>query len=161
MAVLKATAALVLALAAVAGVLRLTSLWDRLLAPGELRKVDFANLELGPRPNQFLMCPPGLCRGATPHAESPVFARPAADLRRDLEAAALATPGVEKVAEEGDTLYFVARTPVMRWPDWITLRVLDLGDGRSTLAAYGRAVFGRRDFGANRARIEGWLANLP
>ncbi|MCP5372522.1 MAG: DUF1499 domain-containing protein [Hyphomicrobiales bacterium] len=161
MAVLKAVAALVLALLAVAGVLRLTPLWDRLLSPGDLRKVDFATLELASTPNQFLMCPPDLCRAATPHAESPVFDRPAADLRRALETVALATPGVEKVAEEGDTLYLVARTPLMRWPDWITLRVIDLGDRRSTLAAYGRAVYGRRDFGANRARIEGWFADLP
>jgi len=40
------------------------------------------------------------------------------------------------------------------------VRVLPAGEGKSTLAIYSRAVYGRRDFGVNQARIEDWLSRL-
>ncbi len=33
--------------------------------------------------------------------------------------------------------------------------------GGAALAVYGRARYGIRDFGVNRARIERWIAALP
>lgn len=145
---------------AVLGVLRLTPLWDRMLSPGTLRPVDFATLELGATGNEFLLCPPDLCAKASAHAESPVFDRGVEDLRVAVEAVALNSGGVTKAGEEGGNTHFVARTPLLRWPDWVTVRVLPAGEGKSTLAIYSRAVYGRRDFGVNQARIEDWLSRL-
>ena len=48
---------------------------ERLFAVGDLAPFDFAASDLADEPNQFLMCPPGLCRAA-PHAESPLFEVP-------------------------------------------------------------------------------------
>jgi uncharacterized protein (DUF1499 family) len=55
---------------------------------------------------------------------------------------------------------FIARTRLMRYPDTINVRFHDLGEGRSSLSLYSRSQIGRSDFGVNRARLEGWIAEL-
>ena len=52
------------------------------------------------------------------------------------------------------------RTPIVRWPDWVTVRFIPLGEDQSTLAIYSRSVYGRKDFGTNERRITDWLARL-
>ncbi len=147
-------------LAVVLVIVRLTPLWDRLLSPGEFHAVDFATLELTAKPNQFLICPPDLCAKAAAHRESPVFDRAVTDLRTAIEAIAGAGGDVTQVSETEDTVDFVVRTPLMRWPDWVTVQVIPVGDDRSTLAIYSRSVFGHSDLGANEKRIVGWLQDL-
>ncbi len=50
---------------------------------------------------------------------------------------------------------YVTRSKVFGFPDYTTVRQ----DGE-TLTIYGRARFGRADFGVNRARVEGWIDAL-
>lgn len=52
------------------------------------------------------------------------------------------------------------RTPLLGFPDTIDVLYVDLPDGRSSLALYSRSKLGYRDLGANRARLERWLAHL-
>ena len=51
----------------VAAVLLFTPLGDRplfaLFSVGDFEAVDFEDLELADKPNQFLLCPPGICNG--------------------------------------------------------------------------------------------------
>jgi uncharacterized protein (DUF1499 family) len=54
----------------------------------------------------------------------------------------------------------VQRTPRLGFPDAIDVLYVDLPGGRSTRALYSRSQIGYRDLGANRARIERWLAHL-
>jgi len=131
-----------------------------LFAVGDVESVDFANLRLGDRPNRFLMCPPGLCAGA--HAESPFFDAPVDRLRARWQAVAAAQPRVTPLARDvnRDQLDYVQRSARFRFPDIVTVRFIAVSPTRSTLAVYSRAVYGRRDFGVNRARIERWLAEL-
>src|SRR5690606_25871679 len=58
------------------------------------RPVDFPSLELRPTPNQFLVCPPGYCKRATPHMEAPVYALPVEELRDAWLHQASSHPGV-------------------------------------------------------------------
>lgn len=124
--------------------------------------MDFPSLKLGRKPNQFLMAPDGLCQAAIPHAESPVFNVPAADLLRRLldMAEGEERVSIKEVSEQTLTVKLVARSRVFRFPDMIDCQILPVDTESSTLAVYARARYGYRDFGVNRARIERWVARL-
>ena len=126
--------------------------------------VDFKTLRLSGRPNQWLVLPPGFAGAATPDAESPVFPVSPRTLMQAVKRLATEEPRTELAhgdAGNGQAA-FVARSRVFRFPDRITVGVFAApgGDERSALAIWSRAVYGRRDFGVNRARAERWLSLL-
>ncbi|MDF1722358.1 MAG: DUF1499 domain-containing protein [Minwuia sp.] len=124
--------------------------------------MDFANLKLSRKPNQFLMAPPGLCQMAQPHADSPVFPMTPAELMQRVDALARGEDRVSaaKKAPDGLSATYVARSKVFRFPDIIDISAQPHEDGGATLAIYSRARYGVRDFGVNRARIEDWISRL-
>ena len=126
------------------------------------RPVDFPSLELRPTPNQFLVCPPGYCKQATPHMESPAYQMPVGELRDAFLRMATSHAGVTLLSsdQEGEQYTLEALTPLMGFPDTVTVRFLPAGEGRSTLAVYSRSHYGKSDFGANEKRIRGWLGEL-
>lgn len=70
---------------------------------------------------------------------------------------ALATPRTTRLAgsvEEG-MMTFVTRSKVWGFPDYTTAQ--QAGD---QLKIYGRLRFGGSDFGVNKARVDGWIADL-
>ncbi len=83
-----------------------------------------------------------------------------------MEAALLAVvhrqPRVEQL--EGDSVErayeFVQRTRRLGFPDFISVRIWPLPDGRSTLGIYSRSKYGWSDMGANRRRVEAWLSGI-
>lgn len=123
--------------------------------------LDFATLKLRWRPNQYLVCPPDRC-AARPHREAPEFD---ADPDR-LEAAVLAVAGRQPRTGrlEGDNVErayeFVQRTRLFGFPDYISVHVWPLPDGRSTLGIYSRSRYGWSDMGVNRRRVEAWLSGI-
>ena len=152
-------------LVAGAAALLFTPLGERpltaLFSASAVENIDFANLRLADKPNQFLLCPPDLC-SIKPHADSPVFDIPADRLllrRRDVLAA---QPRIEIMAEDKDSQQFdyVQRTARFRFPDLITVRFISVSSAQSTLAVYSRSVYGKSDFGVNRDRIDTWLKSL-
>ncbi len=159
------TSIALLVLAAVVAALLLTALGDGPLAAlfpvGQVAPVDFATLRLAAKPNQFLMCPRDLC-DAKAHAQSPVFEVSVERLAGRWRQVIVAQPRVELLAEDPDERQFdyVQRSARWRFPDIITLRLIPLSPSLSTLAVYSRAVYGRRDFGVNRERIEVWVGAL-
>ncbi|MDH3229661.1 MAG: DUF1499 domain-containing protein [Alphaproteobacteria bacterium] len=120
---------------------------------------DFATLVLHEKPNQYLALPPGFASAARPHGESPVFDLPVAELERRALDAIRAQPRVTAVASDPARRQhaFVQRSALMRFPDTVTVRFVDVGDGRSSLALYSRSKVGYSDLGANRARAGAWL----
>ncbi len=152
----------VLILAAVLAALLATPLGDRplaaLFAVGEVEPVDFAALSLSDKANQFLMCPDHLCR-AERHAVSPVFEVPVERLAARWREVIAAQPRLEVLAEGPNGLHFdyVQRSARFRFPDIVTVRLIALSPERSTLAVYSRALYGGKDFGVNRQRIEAWI----
>ncbi|MGE5148257.1 MAG: DUF1499 domain-containing protein [Candidatus Eiseniibacteriota bacterium] len=123
--------------------------------------VDFKTLRLSGRPNQWLALPPGFAGATAPHAESPVFPVAPRVLIQAVKQLATEEPRTALVRGDAGTgqAEFVARSRVFRFPDRITAGVFAVaGAGeRSALAIWSRAVYGRRDFGVNRARVERWL----
>jgi len=123
--------------------------------------VDFATLRKTPRPNQFLVLPPGL--GAEkPDLVAPVFDLPAdrlADLWRNQ--VAVGTDVAERRWDPATlTADHVERTRLMRYPDLVSARFVPVGDRRSTLAVYSRSVYGYGDRGVNQRRVRLWLDRL-
>jgi uncharacterized protein (DUF1499 family) len=145
--------------------LLLTPLGERplaaLLPVGDVEAVDFAALALTDMPNQYLLCPPKLC-AAVPHSQSPVFQVPVEPLSAGWRQMLGALPRVTLLAEyeDGRQLDYVQRSARFRFPDLITVRFLAVAPGQSTLAIYSRSIYGRSDFGVNRARVEAWLGLL-
>ncbi|MGH7003683.1 MAG: DUF1499 domain-containing protein [Alphaproteobacteria bacterium] len=123
---------------------------------------DFRTLALTWRPNQFLVLPPGYAANAKPHRISPVFAASADDLLAAVKSVALAEPRTTLHGEERAVrrIELIQRSKLFGFPDFITVEAVPAAAGGSALAIYGRAKYGIRDFGVNRARIERWLAAL-
>ncbi len=138
----------VLVVVIVAAVLLFTPLGDRplsaLFSMGNVETVDFEDLRLTDKPNQFLMCPPDICNG---HVESPVFDISVEKLRERWQGVVAAQPRVEVLAENGQQIDYVQRSTRFRFPDIITVRFISVSPSQSTLAMYSRSVYGKRDFG--------------
>jgi len=154
-----------IAFGALAGITLLvvaTALWVR-LAPSDPADwhVDPLTAPGTGRANAWRVGPSGAA-GQPLDAAAPVYAVPAAELARALDAAARAWPRTEPLARSGDGLHlsYVARSRVRGFPDYVSVRVLDRDGGTSTLAIYSRARFGSSDLGVNRARVEAWLDDL-
>jgi uncharacterized protein (DUF1499 family) len=122
---------------------------------------DFATLVLPSSPNRYIVLPANFSTAAA-DAESPIFEVPIETLEAVALAVIRAQPRVTEVAADPDDRQyaFVQRTAILRFPDTVTIRFLDLGAGRSSLAMFSRSKFGRSDLGANRARVESWLAAI-
>ncbi|SIS91877.1 Uncharacterized conserved protein, DUF1499 family [Roseivivax lentus] len=80
------------------------------------------------------------------------------DTLADLDRIILSTPRTElvagSVAEERIT--YVTRSKWMGFPDYTTVQQVE-----DRIEIYARARFGQSDLGVNKARVEGWLAELP
>lgn len=134
-----------------------TELLAKVFGPARREPVDFRTLRKKPSPNQFLVCPDGYCR-ETPDMAAPQFDVPPEQLRdRWLERIG-DLPRVRLIAEDAADLQydFEQRTPLIGFPDTVTVRFLPAEDG-STLAVYSRSHYGRSDLGANEKRVRRWL----
>jgi hypothetical protein len=140
----------------------IASLWQRLAGPADLGPVDFAAIIRSPTGNDALICPPDLCGATRTDGVAPVFLVPAARLRDAVRAIEADDPDVFALASGGapEQDRYLARTRLMRFPDTVNVRFIELGGGRSTLALYSRSQIGRSDFGANKARLAGWIRLL-
>ena len=61
--------------------------------------------------------------------------------------------------EEGWMTY-VQRTPALNFPDYISVKFIDLNGGKSTIAIYSRSRYGYSDQGVNEARVNTWVGTL-
>lgn len=124
--------------------------------------LDFETLRLTGRPNACLVAPPGLCAAAAPHPAAPVYAVPASRLRDALLQVISRQPRVAlRGLDEAAMAYeFEQYSPVLRFADRISLRVMPHGPEAATLAIYSRARTGYYDFGVNRKRVAAWLEEL-
>ena len=84
---------------------------------------------------------------------------PAAALKDQLFAIINAEPHVEQVADDPQNheYRFVQYTPLMRFPDTIRIKIIELGDDKSTLAIFSESQIGRSDLSVNYKRINRWI----
>lgn len=124
---------------------------------------DFSTLELGWRPNQYLMLPAGFKAEAEAHETSPVFPAAPATICEKLMTIIEREPRIEWLNKDpdGHRLELVQRSKTFGFPDRISIAVLagDTADS-AALAVYSRAKIGIRDFGVNKARITRWVSAL-
>jgi hypothetical protein len=111
------------------------------------------------RPNDFLVLPPGM---AGADAESPLFDATLPAMARRLDQMARSQPRVTRLAgsNEAGFITFVARSRLIGFPDYVSVKVMPQPDGRMALAIWSRSRFGYSDAGVNRARVEDWLSRL-
>ena len=121
---------------------------------------DLAKLVPPETPNWHLVCPPGLCTAAK--AASPTFALSPDALLDVVRRVAAAQPRTTLVAERTAErrLDYVQLTRFLRFIDSISIAVVPLPEGRSGIVMYSHSNLGRSDLGANRARVEEWLAAI-
>ena len=115
--------------------------------------VDPLEAEKPRKPNAFLWRPG---EGKFP---VPEFDMDALSLARAFDALVTKGSNVTQLAGAPEQLFvtYIARTKVMQYPDYVSIRFIDLDGGRSTLAVFSRARFGYGDRGVNRKRVLGWM----
>jgi len=121
--------------------------------------LDFALLVLTEKPNQYLVCPQDFCPKAAAHREAPVYDVPAAKLREAWVKVVGAQPRTKLLEENAERLAYeyVQRSAIFRYPDFVSVKFLPLGENQSTLAIYSRSKYGYSDLGVNKKRIDSWL----
>lgn len=129
------------------------------LAAGEA--VSIAELRTPLPKASFLVCPPGSC-STVGAAKSPVFDLPWGRLREYWIEVITDEPRILSVATDADgrRFIYVQHSPILRFPDIITVELVSLGLNRSSIAIYSRSRYGVYDFGKNRKRVERWLVLL-
>ena len=134
---------------------------ESILAVGDVPVVDFATLQRGPDPNQYLLCPKGTCAAQT-DGEAPVFDVRVEQLQVAWDEMLAEQPRLQVLRREVTNVQidYVQRSRLLRFPDLVTVRFVPIDDTHSTLAIYSRSVYGKGDMGVNRIRVEEWLARL-
>jgi uncharacterized protein (DUF1499 family) len=153
--------AVALAYAAAAYLLGRERLLEVVFGRISVQPVDFKTLRLKETPNQFLMCPENYCH-ATPDAKSPVWNEPVASLKQRWNGFIDTVPQTDLVeSDEAAEIYtYRIRTPLLRFPDDVTVQFVALDEGRSSLAIYSRSHYGYSDLGTNQRRVDEWISRL-
>lgn len=153
--------AVVLAYAAAAYLLGRERLLEVIFGRISVQPVDFKTLRLKETPNQYLSCPENYCH-ATPDAKSPTWNVPVASLKQRWDGFIDSVPDTDLVdSDEAAQLYtYRVRTPLLRFPDDVTVQFVALDEGHSSLAIYSRSHYGYSDLGTNQRRVEEWISRL-
>jgi hypothetical protein len=133
--------------------------WRMIAGNPDLGPFDLTAPQRASRPNDALLCSPGLCDDAKTDGALPVYAMAPEALIEALNAAVEAQPERKQRVDDGAdprALRYVTWTDTMRFPDTNQFLAVDLGDGTSGLVAYARAQVGYSDAGNNRARLTRW-----
>ena len=134
---------------------------ESMLYVGDVPVIDFATLQRDSVPNQYLLCPKGMCSTET-DGEAPVFDVPIEQLQVAWDEMLAEQPRLQILRRDVTNIQidYVQRTRLLRFPDLVTVRFVPIDAGHSTVAIYSRSVWGKGDMGVNRTRVEEWLARL-
>lgn len=128
------------------------------IAPGDIP--DPTTASRTGRPNDWLVCPERACK-AEASAKPAVYPVPPERLLAAWKAVLAAQPRATLIAADDARGLLLAqdRTPVFRFVDTVTVRVLPTAGG-ATFAAFSRSEIGYGDLGTNRRRLEAWTEAL-
>lgn len=117
---------------------------------------DMARLSRPGTPNTALAAPPGFT--PAPDIETRRYSVPPERLYAAIRSVALAQPRTHLHAAFDVRMqaHFVARSALLNYPDLIAVQVTP----ESGVILWSRSIYGRSDFGVNRARLAAWLAAL-
>lgn len=129
---------------------------DRIAGP--MRAEDPLTVSPPKTSNWALALPPGVDAAGRATTEAPVWMMGVEELLSRFRDSVVREGNVsEIVADEAADLAFVQRSKFLRFPDVVSVRAVDLGAGRTSLALYSRSMIGDYDWGVNGARVERWL----
>ncbi len=98
--------------------------------------------------------------------ESPVYVGAPELLMEAFDTFVMGQPRVERVnlvpsaAIKDAWVTYVQRTPQIQFPDYISVKFIDWGDGTSRIALISRSRYGHSDMGVNEARVKEWLPGI-
>ncbi len=123
--------------------------------------IDPLTVERPASPNTYYVAPQGIVESLV-DLEAPVYAAPAAIMAQAFNEYVLTQPNTKRLAGSVEELWltYVQRTPTLKMPDYITVKFMDLEEGKSTIVVYSRSRFGYGDMGVNKARVDLWLQSL-
>ncbi|GGD04697.1 DUF1499 domain-containing protein [Aquisalinus flavus] len=127
--------------------------------------IDFLTFTRPSRPNNYLACTEEHCPKAGCDLPAPVFDVPLAQLVEAWEALIAEQPRLEETARSSDGWQreYVQRTRFLHLPDTITVRFVAGEEGglpATRVLLHSQARYGYYDFGVNKQRVLGWLADL-
>lgn len=137
-------------------------LWEDTFGPADLGTIQFEDFTKGPKPNQALICPNGICDEKSRNHASPIYNLNIDDLQSQLLRSLENENSLTRVDDESipHSLRFVQRTRQLRFPDTIRIQLYALGKEQSTIALYSQSQIGTSDLGVNLARLKRWLKRL-
>mmetsp|Transcript_7796 Transcript_7796/g.20620 ORF Transcript_7796/g.20620 Transcript_7796/m.20620 type:complete len:152 (+) Transcript_7796:24-479(+) len=123
---------------------------------------DLSATQFRRTPNQYFIAPQGYATRSAPHAGTFEYGVDADTLLQNLVQVLGSQPRTKVMFCDAARrqLKLSQRTPSGFFVDVVTVQVLELAGGRSTVAMYGRSILGNSDSGVNKARIEEWLLRL-
>ena len=101
-----------------------------------------------------------------PQIESPIYVGSPQLLSEAFDTFVMGQPRVQRINPDVDKaiadawVTYVQTTPQIGFPDYISVRFIDNGDGTSRIALISRSRFGHGDLGVNEARVKEWLPGL-
>ena len=125
--------------------------WEYTSGSPDMGSIQFEGFTKGPKPNQVLFCPDGLCSDNSRDSKSPVYSIPVAQLQTEFLGSLQHENSLERVdkSKHQFQMRFVQRTRILRFPDTIRVRFFALGTKQSTIALYSQSPnwlwgFGRK-----------------
>ena len=108
-------------------------------------------------PNSYRVGPPG-----TESADdiAPEFSQDAKTVGSAFDAIATETAEIVGGSSEDGWVTYVETSTLFGFPDYVSVRFIDLDEGGSTIAIFSRARLGQSDLGVNKKRVTAWVTEL-
>lgn len=128
--------------------------------------VNFETMTQRTSPNEYLVAPADACpKYLGGREEAPVFPVNANELKKSFQETFRKRFAISRFAEptltKGNQFVYVERTPLLRFPDIINVKFVDLGNSKSTLLLHSGSIYGYSDLGKNKERLQEILRDLP
>lgn len=94
---------------------------------------------------------------------APVFETSTQDLAAAFDRIARESGNVDVVggAPESGVVTYVQTSALFAFPDYISVKFIEIDANTSTLAVFSRSRLGKNDLGVNKKRVTAWLDQLP
>ncbi|HUG61708.1 MAG TPA: DUF1499 domain-containing protein [Methylomirabilota bacterium] len=140
------------------------ALWADIFGPPDMGAYDFDIPTRTGKLNDALACPVSAepCFAASVDRTIPLFAVDGPTLYAAVVKRIQVLPGATAVESDPDRLSLraVVRTPFLRFPDTLSMRVREEAPGRSGLWLYSRSQIGHADLGVNERRLRHLIRDL-
>lgn len=152
-------------LAGIFVVIRFTGLIDHMLPAGDPPNFTFAPDASVPQSrNYFIVCPADRSPKTDRRMESPKFESAVSTLT-DLLVETAPAHGMTLMSgiagSEPGRLYFLARSPVFHFPDWVEVELILPETGNEiTFCLFAQSVYGLDDIQQNEKRTRAWISDV-